>query len=86
MKKRKFLVPLAVSLVGLALPATSNANAPQPSAISIETPAKAFNITDGFVIERSDARGAQMSYHQSHRSHMSHRSHSSHQSHFSSYN
>lgn len=83
MKKRKFLVPLAVSVAALTLPVTPEASISHTPGTTVQAPSAPSTIADGFVIERSDARGAQMAYHQSHRSHSSHRSHYSHRSHVS---
>jgi hypothetical protein len=91
MKKRSFLLPLAVSLAALtagsgtaiaALVApTLTVSAAEASPVAkpdVLAPAKPL------VLERSKSIRAQFADHYSHRSHSSHSSHSSHRSHYSS--
>lgn len=66
MKKRKFLVPLAVSVAGLALPAAADTNVSPSPEVVFEALTVQGTIADDFIIERSEVRGAQMTYHQSH--------------------
>ena len=87
MKKKAFLVPLAVSVA--ALLSIGSAQAVPTSEItrgniSAELPAPiASGLGQAFVIERADQGTVQMAGHASHVSHASHASHSSHSSHFS---
>jgi hypothetical protein len=91
MKKRKFLIPIAVALSALAPNAGASTSAtpdshlyaagiipkgPEPLTVTQPTSQELF----GFVLKASE--GGEIFA--GHRSHRSHRSHSSHRSHYSS--
>jgi hypothetical protein len=88
MKKRKFLVPIAISVAALigtseASPTMSEPAIPNVDVASDEQKILSENILgEGFIIQRSNANELETAYHRSHRSHSSH---SSHRSHYSSY-
>lgn len=89
MKKRKFLVPLAVSVAALVGSTEGGANTSVPPLIPTEAHASAVGqlaiiSIDDFVIQRSDVQMFQTAGHVSHVSHVSHASHASHASHRSS--
>lgn len=86
MKKRSFLLPLAVSLAALAGGVSANATTAAPTStltsVEISPVAKSEVLVSPklLVIERSKSNGGQFAGHYSHRSHSSHSSHRSHYS------
>lgn len=91
MKKRNFLIPVAVAAVALA--ASSGANATEGSTVFQPESARAASAwpttrlpvnADSLLLQRP-AEGALVALHGSHVSHGSHGSHGSHSSHVSGY-
>jgi len=76
MKKRSFLLPLAVSLAALASSANATPAAPPKTAPQIEiTAAATIAAPAALVIQRASDVKAQYAGHTSHASHSSHSSH-----------
>lgn len=85
MKKRNFLVPLAVSVAALVGATDASANINDKSSMTVESkmsaPVLSSSLTvDDFIIQRSDVLTIQTAGHRSHVSHASHASHASHRS------
>lgn len=90
--KRKFLLPITVSVAALSGAFETDAkltnDLKQNNTQTLhEVVLKNLSngITDGLILEPSKELAPEMAYHRSHQSHRSHYSHQSHRSHYSSY-
>lgn len=79
MKKRKFLIPFAITLAAFSL---DKLESKEYLKILKEKPKQSQEAIEDFTLFKGDS--LKFGYHRSHMSHQSHRSHMSHQSHYSS--